>query len=268
MFRYFFLGIVQGITEFLPVSSSGHLAVFQSLFGMENPDSNLVLDVLLHFGTLLAVVWYFRSDLLPYFTRTGWTDPLRKKILFVVFLASIPTAAIGLGFKDFFESLFSSPRAVCGFFFLSGLFLITCDRLGRATHDIGEFSFWRTIILGIAQGIAVAPGVSRSGATIGTGILLGLSGVQAARVSFLLMIPAVGGATLLEARKIFKLGLPAGLEIWPLSVGMLASLVSGILALKLLNFILEKQRLRYFGYYLIAASICFLIALTTRSQGL
>jgi len=257
MLKYIILGVVQGLTEFLPVSSSGHLTIAEALFHLESPDANLTLDICLHLGTLLAVVWFLRAALLPYITVAGWKDAGRRRVAFLVFAASIPTAIIGLSLKDTFEKMFASPSLVCLFLAVTGVLLLLADsRKAMVSQPVlSELPLWKALLIGLFQGIAITPGISRSGSTIAGGMLLGIPGVEAARFSFLLSIPAVGGAALLQARKIMKAGLPADFAPSELMVGFLTSAAVGLLALKLLQFVLERQKLSVFAYYLFAASI-------------
>ncbi len=257
MFSYIFQGVLQGLTEFLPVSSSGHLTLFQYFSGQVNHEANLLTDIALHSATLLAVLFFFRADLLPYFTPAGWRDPARRRIALLIIVGSIPTALIGLGLKDTFESLFSMPKAVCIALFITGMLLLASEKLKKLAgqSELQSFPFLCAIIVGIAQGIAITPGISRSGSTIATGLLLGLKGEDAARFSFLLMIPAVGGATLLETKDMIETGLPAGTDIAGLAAGALAATITGFLALKFLVYIIREQKLSYFAYYLFLVSI-------------
>jgi len=248
------------LTEFLPVSSSGHLTLFQYFSGMKDLEANMLTDVALHAGTLLAVIFFFRADLLPYFTPTGWKDPARRRIAFLIIAGSVPTALIGLTFKDSFETLFSMPKAVCIALFITGLLLLASEKLKKNSNccELSNFSYIKAIVTGIAQGLAITPGISRSGSTIATGLLLGLKGEDAARFSFLLMIPAVGGATLLETKDLFEAGLPAAINPAGLIAGTFAAAVTGFLALKFLVYIIREQKLSYFAYYLFLVSIASL----------
>ncbi len=260
MVSYIFQGILQGLTEFLPVSSSGHLTLFQYFSGMKDLEANMLTDVALHAGTLLAVIFFFRADLLPYFTPAGWKDPVRRRIALLIIAGSIPTAMIGLTFKDKFEALFAMPAAVCIALFITGLLLLVSEKLKKSADgcELGNLSYLKTIIVGVAQGIAITPGISRSGSTIATGLLLGLKGEDAARLSFLLMIPAVGGATLLETKDLLEAGLPAAIDPAGLVAGTLAATITGFLALKFLVYIIREQKLSYFAYYLFLVSIASL----------
>lgn len=261
MISYIIQGIIQGLTEFLPVSSSGHLTLFQYFSGSHNIDVNMLADIALHFGTLIAVLFFFRADILPYFTPAGWRDPQRRKMALLIIVASVPTAAIGLLLKKQFKTLFEMPNIVAGALFVTGLILLLSEKLkAKASQlEIADFSYSRAVIIGIAQGLAITPGISRSGSTIATGLMLGLKGEDAARFSFLLMIPAVGGATLLEIKDALEIGLPASIDITGILAGTIAACLTGFLALKLLVYIIKKQKLSYFAYYLFVVSTVSLV---------
>ncbi len=264
-------GVVQGLSEFLPISSSGHLTLLQHFTDNKNLEANMTTDIALHFGTLIAVFYYFRKDLLPYFTVSGWKDAEKRRIALLIIVASIPTALIGLGLKKQFEAMFSSPTAVCVALFITGILLLVSEKLkknsakkedsveGKQSSDsptLSSLSYGKAIVTGVAQGIACTPGISRSGSTIAAGLLLGLKGDDAAKFSFLLMVPSVGGATLLEVIKVIKDGkLAEGLVPANLVVGAITALVVGLLSLKLLTYIINKQKLSYFAYYLFVISI-------------
>ena len=258
-------GIIQGLTEFLPVSSSGHLSIFQYFTKsqlVEN-SSTMTFDLVLHFGTLIAVIYYFWKDIVPYFTISGWKDPSRRKIAFLVIVASIPTAIIGFGIKKHVEAMMEKPIAVCCCFLFTGIILLLSEKLKKQSENsttLPELSYGKAIATGVAQGIACAPGISRSGSTIAAGLLCGLKGEEAARFSFLLMIVSVGGATLLDGIKVYKFvrdtgSLPEGLIPSHLVVGAITSMIVGFLSLKFLVYIINKQKLSYFAYYLFAVSI-------------
>jgi undecaprenyl-diphosphatase len=240
----------------------------QHFFNFEDPDANLLTTVALHFGTLLAVIYYFRSDLLPYFTPAGWKDAGRRRIAMLVIFGSVPTAAIGVGFKKQFEALFANPTAVCLALFATALLLLICEKLKQKENqqNIESMPWWKSLAIGIMQGLAVTPGVSRSGSTIATGLLLGLKGEDATKFSFLLMIPAVGGATLLKVKDLIKTGLPASINPVGLTVGTLVSVITGFLALKLLVYMVKQQKLSYFAYYLFCVSTISLVMIQFAGQ--
>ncbi|MFZ5950373.1 MAG: undecaprenyl-diphosphate phosphatase [Candidatus Rifleibacteriota bacterium] len=258
-------GIIQGLTEFLPVSSSGHLTLIQFFTGKTDLAENLLTDIALHFGTLLAVIYFFRNDLRPFFSVNGWKQEKTRKLASLIIVASIPTALMGIGLKKQFEALFSSPRAVCVALFITGLILLLAEKLkarAATVENCENLSFGKAIFIGFIQGCAITPGISRSGSTISAGLFGGLNGEEAAKFSFLLMIPAVSGATLLELKKFFETSTNLPVSGTELAVGAVVSAVTGFLALKLLVFIVKKQKLSIFSYYLFFISILSFIAIS------
>ncbi len=234
------LGALQGLTEWLPVSSSGHLALAEHYFGVEAPVS---FNVMLHFGTLLAVTAFFRRDL-----REIAGD---KKLLAGLAVALVPTALIGLAFKPFFESLFSSPPAIAFALLVTAAFLVLSEKLRPVKLPF----FTSAFLVGAAQGFAVAPGLSRSGATIGAGLLSGVSREKAARFSFLLAVPAIAGATLLEGVKAFSF---VGLDAFAVLAGVAAAAVTGYLSIGVLLGAVKKKRFSWFAAYcVVLASAVF-----------
>lgn len=187
-----FLGVVQGLSEFLPISSSGHLRLIQEVFGWTD-EYGLVFDVWLHVATLVAVVVYFREDITHMVTSAFSRDPERardKRLAWLVVVATIPTGLIGLAGGDFFVN---APMLLVGFAFLGTSALLTsADLLSRKSlHAAEGLGWWRAVLVGVAQGIAIMPGISRSGATMSAGLALGLDREQAARFSFLLSGPII-----------------------------------------------------------------------------
>jgi undecaprenyl-diphosphatase len=259
-------GVIQGLTEFLPVSSSGHLTVFQHFTGNTSFEANLFTDIALHLGTLIAVIYYFRKDLLPFLTIKGWQDKANRKLAFLIIAASIPTVAIGLGFEKQFEKLFSSPSLVALAFIITGIILLASEKLKSKNSEnelasLAELSYKKAALIGIVQGLAVTPGISRSGSTIAAGLFCNLKGEDSARFSFLLMIPAVGGVSLLHTIKAFKQGIPPGIDSMGLLIGVIVSAIVGLLSLKFLVYIIKKQKLSYFSYYLFAISASILASI-------
>lgn len=266
MFDIFFQGIIQGLTEFLPVSSSGHLTLFQYFTGSKDIEANMLTSIALHFGTLIAVLYFFRKDLMPFLTIKGWKEATNRRLAALIVCSSVPTALIGLGCKKTFEKIFSTPSYVSIGLFITGLMLLMSEKIGKSVADdkkidINSLSWLKAFFIGVAQGIAVTPGISRSGSTITASLLAKLKSEDAAKYSFLLMIPAVGGATLLEIIKVAKNGLPASVEPWPLFIGVIVSTITGLLSLRFLVFIIKKQKLAIFSYYLFVVSILSLIAI-------
>lgn len=249
-----FLGILQGLTEFFPVSSSGHLVIFQNLFGLKEPQ--IFADVMLHVGTLVSLILFLRRDLLD-LARGLWlfsrnpkkssTYP-RMKMIFALVLASIPTALIGYLFSDFFESLFTSLRAVGLALFITGIYLF----LTKFATERKKNFFSHPLIIGFLQGAAIVPGFSRSGLTIGGALFLGWKREEAARFSFLLSIPAILGAAIFQFQKIGK-----GSQPWSvLLIGALVSAIFGYLALTLLLSVIKGGKFYSFSFY------CFLAGLS------
>jgi undecaprenyl-diphosphatase len=243
------LALVQGITEFFPVSSSGHLLVFQKILNFTTLP--LIYDIFFHLGTLLAVVVYFLQDLKPLILRFYKKDNFRMLLLLAT--ATLPTAVIGFIFKDFFESLFEKTSYL-GFCFIFTALVLLASRFLRL-KKIPEFP--AAFIIGIAQGIAIVPGISRSGMTIAVALILGLGFEFSFRFSFLLSVPAILGATLLESGNIPWQG-----GHWPqLLLAVLVSALIGFLVLGLLKKILVRAKFHLFGIYLLVAGTLTLLFL-------
>lgn len=247
IFQAIFLGIVQGLTEFLPISSSGHLVFFQSLFGMKEPQ--LFFDVMLHFGTLLAVAIYFRRDLLEilYGIRSaaiGQKPNAGARLFFLIVVASIPTGLIGILFKDWLESLFAQPRTVGGMLLVTGTILHLTRWVKKEGKPLDQMGWIDALLVGVAQGIAIIPGISRSGATISAGLFLGLNQQLAGKFSFLMSIPAILAATFLELRKADTIS-----ELHVASIGTAVALLTGLLSLAFLMMVVQHGKLHHFSYY-------------------
>ncbi|MEI9479566.1 MAG: undecaprenyl-diphosphatase UppP [Deltaproteobacteria bacterium] len=253
-----FLGVVQGLTEFLPVSSSGHLVFFQSLFGLD--ESQVAFDVMLHLGTLLAVVVYFRTDISQILLGTwAWVKGRREgeekvKLLLWIVVATIPTGLMGILFKDWFESLFSRPQTVGFMLLVTGGALWLTRTVKRKEKTTGEMGAIDALIIGIAQGVAIIPGISRSGATISTGLFRGLNRELAGKFSFLLSIPAILAATLLKFREI-DTSSGIGLAF----IGTAVAFFVGLFSLKLLMKIIRAGKLSGFAYYCWAIGIVMIL---------
>ncbi len=266
----FILGIVQGLTEFLPVSSSGHLVLFQHLFGLKEPE--LFFDISVHVGTLAAVIIFFRQDLRAILMTTArmslaffrkeisyndlWNNPDTRLAILIV-IGSVPTAIIGLLFKDIAEELFSSVFIVGCTLIVTGTFLWLTRSISRGDDRIRDFSAAQALIIGIVQGIAITPGISRSGSTIAAGLFLGLNREIAARYSFLLSIPAITGAAILGLRD-------AGIHSIDTSIliGTVTAGIVGYFALTLLVYIVKKGQLHLFSPY------CWLIGIIALFSGM
>jgi undecaprenyl-diphosphatase len=246
--KYLLLGIIQGLTEFLPVSSSGHLVIFQALFDVPH---SIAFDVVVHLATALAVIVYFWKDILELFTS-------KRKMLWLIVVGTVFTGILGITFKDFFESLFSSVFAVGWFLLLTGLIIVAAEWIGKGKRKLGEMNIWDAVLIGLAQGCAIAPGLSRSGTTISASLARNLDRSLAARFSFLLSIPAILGAGLVQSKAIIKAG-TIGIGIWPLVLGFVAAFVSGWVAIKIFMNIIQRMSIRGFAYYCFGAGILVLI---------
>jgi undecaprenyl-diphosphatase len=256
------LGIVQGLTEFLPVSSSGHLVICERLLHIQKGD--IVFEVMVHVGTLAAVLIFFRKRL-GEIIRALWLYIFRRrkeegehlKLAWFLILGTIPAALFGYFLKDYIELAFSSPRWTSGEFLVTGAILIATiwarDR-GKKLNN------WNTLIIGSAQAVAIMPAISRSGSTIAAGMFSGISNELAAEFSFLLSIPAIAGAAILE--------IPEFLKIIPdhsiMAIYLAGTVVAGILGYLSISFLLSivrKGRFFYFGVYCIALGILGLLFL-------
>jgi undecaprenyl-diphosphatase len=243
-----FLGVLQGATEFLPVSSSGHLVLAQHLLGdFEQP--GVLFDVLLHLGTMVAVALYFWNDLVGLISSLWRRDDAasrQRHMLGLLIAGSVPTAVIGLLFKDFFIGLFERPALVCVMLLVTGSLLWLAERLRRRTQARQEMTFVDALVVGTVQGCAIIPGISRSGSTIAALLLRGVDGETAARFSFLLALPAVLGAALLSLKDLDSVAVG---EFLPYLAGTIAALVTGLLCIHLLMEVIRRRGLHWFAVY-------------------
>jgi undecaprenyl-diphosphatase len=253
------LGIFQGVAEFLPISSSGHLALLQHLFGIT--EGNLFFTEMLHFGTLISIIIVYFEDvkkiIIEFLSLVGnlltgkksgdLTDHQRLGLL--ILAGSVPTAIIGITFEDFFESLYTSLIPIGIALLFTGFLLWFAERKGSESKDIQKMTFIDSLIIGTFQGMAIIPGISRSGSTIVAGLLRGLKKPLTTEFSFLLALPATFGAFLLGIIKVIRGGNGVIVNM-PLVVGVVLSTVVGIISLKALIKILNRNKLHYFSYYL------------------
>ena len=254
MFEAIALGIVQGITEFFPVSSTAHLILIPWFFHWSGEVNTLIFDVALHAGTLSALLICFYNDWLHMFLRD------RKTLLFIL-VATIPAGLAGVVFKDLVENQLRSPLIIACSTVAFAVLMLVAERYGKRNSDRASFKDW--VFIGIAQAIALIPGVSRSGITITAGLFRNLTRESAAKFSFLLSTPVIGGAALLEGRKL--LHTPGDYHLDAFAIGFLASFVSGLFAIKVLLRFLKKHPLNIFAYYrfLLAALIVVTWATTS-----
>jgi undecaprenyl-diphosphatase len=238
------LGIVQGITEFLPISSSGHLVLGETLFGLEVADLK-DFDIALHVGSLLAILIYF------------WRDLLKPKFWPWLILGTIPAVIVGFTLEDQIDALFRSALSVGIVMAVVGAVFCIPENLGakKIADKSWRAKWWRVLLIGVAQSIALIPGVSRSGSTIFTGKMLGLKREEAARFSFMLGAIAIAGAGFLAALDITEISVSYS----ALAAGFIASFIAGLISVTWLMRFLRKHSLRVFGIYLIAVGLITVI---------
>lgn len=246
----FLLGLLQGLTEFLPVSSSGHLVLAQALFDIDS-GSGITFEVMVHFGTLCSIFVYYKKDIVSLLQGAlrllknprDTEDPGSKLVLFIL-LSMIPAMIAGFLLKDLIEDLFQSPVWVSCFLIITGFILFSTKFIPAGNGTINSRS---VLGMGITQAIAIIPGISRSGSTIAAGRHLGLNNEESARFSFLMVIPVIAGATLLElGDAIDAMSEESGLV---LLVGFLTAAISGFIALKFLINMLKKHGIHPFAWY-------------------
>lgn len=265
-FQAVILGTIQGLTEFLPISSSGHLVISRHLFGLK--ESELYFDISVHIGTLVAVIVYFRKELWAIINAVSrcsvlilkgesslvdiYADTHIKLVIFII-AGSIPTAILGFWFHKVSDRIFSSVTIVGSMLVVTGIILFmtgcllwsTC-RIEEEGEDISGFSIKRALVIGLVQGVAIIPGVSRSGSTIAVGLFMGLNRESAAKYSFLLSIPAILGAGVL----IFKdISVDSTIHAGSLIIGFLTSCLVGYASLRFLMHIVKKGNLHLFAPY-------------------
>lgn len=250
--RALVLGIVQGATEFVPISSSAHLVLVPWL--LDWPEPGLAFDTIVHWGTLVAVLAFFWRDFVA--LAEAWARSLvernlnqpEARLAWLIIVSTMPAALIGFLWKDFFESLFSSPALVAALLLVTGTILTLSERLGKRQRSMGDLSWLDSVLIGLAQALAIAPGISRSGATIAMGLLRGVKREAAARYSFLLSTPIILGAGLAQLIELFQAG-AAGTQWPPLIVGFLTAATSGYLCIKFFLAYLQRGRLYVFAIY-------------------
>ncbi|MBC8175032.1 MAG: undecaprenyl-diphosphate phosphatase [Candidatus Marinimicrobia bacterium] len=235
------LGVIQGITEFLPISSSGHLVVAQSMMGISQP--GILFEVSVHLGTLLSILVIFFRDVQKLVVTL--LEKSTQKYVGYLLIGTIPIVVVGMTMKESVEKAFENPHFVGYSFLFTGLVLLATK---FAKPSYSKFSGWKSIIVGFFQAIALLPGVSRSGMTISSGLLLKIHAKEAAKFSFILAIPALIGSGVFMIRDFISLS-SSGESTWILFTGFATSFVVGILALKLLLSLLMKGKFHWFGIY-------------------
>ncbi len=263
------LGLVQGVAEFLPISSSGHLAILQNFLHLGSADEHLLFDVLLHLGTLAAVILAFWRDVsglvreglcmvhLKKLRRGQKPDRLKRRTIWFIILGTLPLFAV-IFIKDAVESLYSNTFFIGFALLLTGGLLFAADRMGHGNKNEKNATLGDILLVGLAQALAVTPGLSRSGTTISVGMLRGFDRSFAVRFSFLLSIPAVLGANILTLVDAVQAGINASLLPMYLA-GVAAAFVSGYMALYLLRMMVQRGRFGGFAYYCWGAGLVTLI---------
>ena len=252
------IGIVQGLTEFLPLSSSAHLVFIQNILGVE---SSLAFDTFLHLGSLLAVLWFFRGDIyrmlkswwlslgdiLQHRFKEGLQEDPYKRLAWYVILATVPVAIVGVLFEDAVDSLFAGALYVPAFFlFVTGTILYLSQRMGPGEINFNTIGKKEALFMGLGQACAILPGLSRSGTTIAAGLTIGLDKEFAAKFSFILSIPAILGAFILQLKDI---GTSLDANFLPVILGFIAAFIAGYAAIRWMIELIQKKNLDIFSYY-------------------
>ena len=252
------IGIVQGLTEFLPVSSSAHLVFIQNILGVE---SSLAFDVFLHLGTLIAVLWYFRADIYKMLIswwyslqdilqgrfKEGFYEDPYKRLAWYVILATIPVGLVGVLFEDSVDALFAGALYVPAFFlFVTGTILYLSQRMPSGEINYDTITKKEALFMGLGQACAILPGLSRSGTTIAAGLTIGLEKEFAAKFSFILSIPAIFGAFVFQLKDI---GSAMSVSFLPVFLGFIASIIAGYLAIRWMLDLIQNKNLDIFAYY-------------------
>jgi len=249
LIEVFILAVVQGLTEWLPISSSGHLVMTQKVLGLNLP---LIYSVMLHFGTLIVVLSVFRRDIVDIIkalVKCNFESEDGKLSLFIA-IGSLPIAFMGFIFHDFFESLFSNLPAIGLALLITGFVLFFSEkRIGNRKMDILD-----SLLIGLAQAIAIIPGVSRSGVTISTGLLRKVDKAAAFKYSFLLSAPAVAGATVMESKELVV----GNVNLIPLFLGTIVSMIVGYASLKILQKMVMRKKIHLFSYYCWAIGVAII----------
>ena len=245
IFEVIILGVLQGVTEFLPVSSSGHLVIAQHLLGINSPGNTL--EILFHFGTLLSVIFVFFNEIESILISLHERNT--QILIGYLIIATIPAVFVGIGMKDYLLSIFDNVKYVGSALLFTGCILLLSSKFN---HSQKKHSFFSSLAVGVAQALAIIPGISRSGATITMSIYLGIAPKEAAKFSFLLSVPVILGASLLS---IFELEKDVIIDSLTIFVAIFTSFIVGILALKFLLKMLEVGKLYFFGVYCLGAGI-------------
>ncbi|MCX6740147.1 MAG: undecaprenyl-diphosphatase UppP [Candidatus Parcubacteria bacterium] len=258
------LGIVQGLTEFLPISSSGHLVIFHDILNWQTAD-NLAFDVFLHWGTLVALVIYFYKDIIRYLraflkSLRHWNlkNDLDQKLAWLILISMVPAVIAGLFLNKIIDQLFRNIISVAFFLIIVGLIFLLVEKYCCHEKELTSLTWGKSLLLGVAQAIALIPGVSRSGATISTGLAFNLKREEAARFSFLMSIPIVFAAGMKKAWDMKDIAL-SGYDILIYLAGFVAAVIAGYLVIKFLLNYLKNHSLNIFAYYRIIVGVAIII---------
>ncbi|HTX68157.1 MAG TPA: undecaprenyl-diphosphatase UppP [Thermoleophilia bacterium] len=262
------LGIVQGLCEFLPISSSGHLLLVPWLFNwhflLDNPDLNKTFDVALHLGTFVAVLIYFRREVVR--LLAAWFGSIAKrnladpeaKLAWLLLVSTIPAAIVGVALESFIEDQLGKPWIIAIAMIVFAGFMYLVDHIARLDRDLDALGWGGAFLIGCAQALALCPGVSRSGVTMMAGLLLRFDRESAARYSFLLSIPVIGGAAVYKGIEVATNGLPAGTAV-PFLVGVVSAAISGMVAIWFVLAYLKRHNFNLFVIYRIVVGVAVLI---------
>lgn len=256
LFEIFILAVIQGLTEWLPISSSGHLVIIQKVLRLDLP---LIYNVMLHFGTLIVVITVFRKDIVEIIKALFRHDfeTEEAKLALFIFIGSVPITVTGFLFHDFFESLFSNLLVVSFALLITGSVLFFSQkRMGN--RKMGTLD---SLLMGLAQAVAIIPGVSRSGMTISTGLLRKVDKATAFKYSFLLFVPAISGATVMESKQLVA----TNVDLIPLFFGTIVSMLVGYASLKILQRIVMNEKIHLFAYYCWLAGIALIFFIIIQS---
>lgn len=268
LYQVVFLAVLQGITEFLPISSSAHLALTPWLFGWK--DQTLVFDIALHVGTLLSILLYFWRDWVQLacqgFGLRYTNDPELAKsprLMWLIALATVPVGVAGLAFNHQAEDVWRFNHLLIGAMLIGiGLLMLLAERVTQRRKNIGEITFLDTMLIGLAQALAIVPGTSRSGVTITAGLFRNIDRAAAARFSFLLSTPAIAAAAAKAVLELAKQGgVPLDMRL-PFVVGVVVSAITGCLVIAFLLRYLREHTLKFFGYYRIVFGIIIVVLAT------
>lgn len=252
------LGIVQGLTEFLPISSTGHLALTEKLLGLDPQTFGLQFDAAIQLGTTVAVIWFFRKDLWD--LVVNWRKPKERKLMLALVVATLPALAIGAATEQYIEGPLRSLWVIATALILGGFVFLIVERVAKQRKNAGQTTWVDALVVGFAQALALIPGVSRSGSTIVAGMLLGLKREAAARFAFLLSIPII---TIAGGKKLLEIATQptSGNRMDVTMVGLVVSMIVGYFTIKYLLKFLAHHRLDVFAYYRFAVGAALIAIL-------